>query len=114
MSTFDKSTLAIEVSEIINAKVSNTVGYYEAILLVGDKLYSTYKVISMDIVRDYATAFADKVLIQVSMPGGTFFHDILPFKQDLKLMLTKRTYMTKLNRRLQPVVKTPLRQVVKH
>jgi hypothetical protein len=94
MSTFDKSTLVIEVSEIINAKVSNTAGYYEAVLIVGDKIYSTYKVISMDIVRDYATAFADKVIIQVSMPGGTFFHDILPFKQDLKLMLTKSTYTT--------------------
>lgn len=94
MSSFDVSTLINEVNSIIGSVGDNPTWYYEAAVLVGENQFTAYKVVSIDSVRDYGTSYADKVIIELTLPGGTFLHDILPFKEDLRVMLVKRTQST--------------------
>lgn len=94
MSSFDISTLVNEISSIVGAPGDNPTWYYEAAVLVGENQFTAYKVISMDTLRDYGTAYADKIILELTLPAGTFLHDILPFKEDLRVLLVKRTQST--------------------
>lgn len=94
MSTFETSTLMNEVSAVINAAETPDAWFYEARVVVGDQYFMCYKVISIDLLRDYGVAYADKLIAEVSLPEGTFLHDILPYKQDLKLQLIRHRLNT--------------------
>jgi hypothetical protein len=98
VSTFEKSSLIFEVSEIVNDGFDAPAWYHDAKLIVGSKYFDVYKVISIDILRDYAISFADKVVIEVAVPGGTFIRDILPYKEDLKLQLITHPLSTQFGR----------------
>jgi hypothetical protein len=108
MTSFDKSTLINEVSEILNSTKDNPAWFYEAMVLVGDKQFTPYRVINIDIVRDYATDYADKIVIELALPGGTFLHDILPYKEDLRIMLTTVVQSTFHGADVQKPIKTQI------
>lgn len=94
MTTFDRSTLINEVDAILRSPKDKHTWFYTAIILIGDKQFNVYKVINVDILRDYATDYADKTIIELALPTGTFLHEILPYKEDLKLLVTKVTQST--------------------
>lgn len=83
------SPLSYEL-DLINQ--SNTWGFYymyEAFFTTEKEDLDVLKVVSVDWIRDYRNAATDEVIATVAMPSGTYLKRILPFKENLKLTLTK-------------------------
>lgn len=62
---------------------------YTAVFTTEAEDIDVMKVISMDWIRDYVDAFADEVHMQIAMPSGTYLKRVLPYKENLKITVTK-------------------------
>lgn len=99
MNTYETSTLVNEAVSIVNSDADNEAWFYEARIVIGNKYVEAYKVIDIDILRDYGVSFADKTVIELALPAGTFLKDILPYKEDLKIELTNHPLSTQFGRK---------------
>lgn len=83
------TTLVNEINTIFNSGTKPVHFYWEAAIHAGGKIYTPRNLVSIDIISDYANAWADKILMTVTIGGGTFSRLIAPFKEDLKVTLFK-------------------------
>lgn len=83
------TTLVNEINAVLNSGVKPVHFYWEAAILAGGKLHAPRNLVSIDIICDYAGAYADEMLLTVTIGGGTFSREIVPFKEDLKVILFK-------------------------
>lgn len=63
--------------------------YWKAEILANEEIIEPYKVLSIDIIRDYAGSYADAIFVEVAIGSGTFAHMVQPFKDNLQITLTR-------------------------
>lgn len=83
----EQTTLANEVATIINQTERPVHFYWEAAIVAGGKVYPAYKVMNIDVRRDYEKNYADEIMVELYIGGGTFARNIVPFKEDIKVIL---------------------------
>lgn len=52
--------------------------------------FEVYRLLSIDIDRDYVDAYSDNVRIEVAIPNGQYTHRILPYRNNITVTLQKR------------------------
>lgn len=87
---FSQTTLGTEY-DLIQQEGLDTYFMYEAVFVTEQEEIATLSVISLDFIRDYRKAATDEVLVKVAVPWGQYLHRVLPFKENLKMTLTRTT-----------------------
>jgi len=85
----EQTTLVNEVGLILNQAAKPVHYYWEAAIIAGGQVYPAYKVMSIDVRRDYANNYADQIMIELYIGGGTYARNIVPYKEDLKVLLVR-------------------------
>lgn len=85
---FSQTTLGTEY-DLIQREGLATYFTYEATFVTEKAEHTVLSVISRDVIRDYRKAITDEILLKVAVPWGQYLHHILPFKENLKLTLTR-------------------------
>lgn len=49
-----------------------------------------FKVVSIEIFRDFRGAYGDEIILECMIPAGDFVYDIYPYRRDLKVTLSKQ------------------------
>ncbi len=62
---------------------------WKATIVAGGIEVDPFKVISLDIFRDFRQNFGDEVELEMMIPAGTFAYDIYPYRQDLLISLRR-------------------------
>ena len=60
-------------------------------IIANKKTIDAVKVVSVDVDRDYNTHYADQVVVRAVFMSGNVHFDIVPFRNDLKAVLTRTT-----------------------
>jgi hypothetical protein len=63
---------------------------WKAEFLANKKKIKPFKVVSMEIFRDFRGAYGDEIILEVMIPAGDFVYDIYPYREDLLVNLTKQ------------------------
>lgn len=84
------SPLFYELNLIYRESESARYYSYEAVISTEAEDIDVLKVISVDWIRDYKNAVTDEIMIEVALASGTYLKRIMPFKENLKMVLTKR------------------------
>lgn len=87
---FSQTTLGAEL-ELIQREGVDSYYAYDAVFVTEREEIPALTVISRDVIRDYRKAITDEVLLKVAVQWGQYLHRVLPFKENLKLTLTRRT-----------------------
>lgn len=61
----------------------------EIVLDNGNKTVLPFKVLSLEIFRDYRNAYGDELILEVMIAAGDFVYDVYPNRQNLLINLTK-------------------------
>lgn len=85
----ENSTLYNEVQSVFNSGDKDAFYYWECQLHAGGKTHIPYKLISIDTVRNFVASYSDYIVLEIAMGGGTFAHEVAPFKEDLTVTLIK-------------------------
>ncbi len=85
---FSQTTLGVEF-DAITRQGSRRYYSYEATLVNSQGEVPIMSVISIDWIRDYRKAAGDEVLLRVALPLGQYLNRVLPYKENLKLTLTR-------------------------
>ena len=86
---FTQTSLGGEYS-LIQQQRFDSYAEYEATFITDEGEYPVMTVISIEWIRDYRNASADEVQISVGIEWGKYLNKILPFKENLKMLVTKR------------------------
>lgn len=86
---FEKTPLYSEFIRITTEGNTEASYYWTAVILANGKEITTFKVVDMDILRDYANNFADVMLVSVLMLAGDYVGDVYPYREDLQVVLYK-------------------------
>lgn len=62
---------------------------YSAIIITPEERIQPLRLLSIDIERNYLEQFADEMIIELFMPKGAFLFDVVPFKEELLIELTR-------------------------
>lgn len=62
---------------------------WKAEFLIGNKKFVPFKVVSVDIFRDYHNSYGDEIVMEVMIAAGDFVYEIYPHRQDLLVSLTR-------------------------
>jgi hypothetical protein len=62
---------------------------YKAVIITPKERFQPLRILSIDIERNYLEEFADQMLIELLMPKGAYIYDLLPYRQELQLELTR-------------------------
>lgn len=61
----------------------------EIVMDNGNKTVKPFKVLSLEIFRDFRNAYGDEVILEVMIAAGDFVYDVYPNRQNLLINLTK-------------------------
>lgn len=89
MASLDDTSLYQEFSEIAAAGELPVHYYWSCEIHAGGEIVRPYKVLSIDFIRDYDNSYSDNIELQVSIAPGAYAHQVIPFKEDLKVTLKK-------------------------
>lgn len=87
---FDESSLMREVNSVINDGIKPIHHYWTADIYANKELHSAMKITSIDFEFDYEQNYADKIILAVSIPAGTYAKRIYPFKEHIDIVLHKK------------------------
>jgi len=100
---FSQTTLGDEYDLIQRQGVDAYYAYTATFVTDKDEL-DVLTVVSLDWIRAYRTAAGDEILLKVVVPWGQYLQRILPFKENLKVTLTRTTISRQGDNSNQPVV----------
>lgn len=80
---------APEVNRILNSLDTNVHFKWSAKVITKEGVITPLQLISIDIDRDFINNYADNVIVRLVFGVGTYAHKIAPFKNDLKITLTR-------------------------
>lgn len=99
----EKTTIVGEINAILEEPLREHIDFnWYAEFKIGDKTYPAIKVVSLDILRDYASAFGDQIYLDCMVGAGTFSHLIFPFKEDIEVVVYRR-HVRPEDKRFKPV-----------
>jgi hypothetical protein len=84
-----QSPLANELTLINQVATWGRYYSYEATITTEAEDLDVLKVVSVDWIRDYRNAVTDEILLQVALPSGEYLKRVLPFKENLRVTLTR-------------------------
>lgn len=82
---FHNTSIAAEVSTIINSGPNDVHGYYYCQFYIKGNILPPHKIANIDIVCDYLNNYCDEVLIDVFLSPGTYENDIIPNKENIEI-----------------------------
>lgn len=85
---FSQTTLATEY-DLIRRDGQDTYYTYEATFVTEKEEVPVMQVVSSDFIRDYRGAATDEVLLKVVVQWGQYLNRVLPFKENLKMTVTR-------------------------
>lgn len=85
---FSQTTLSAEY-DLIRRDGQESYFSYEAVFVTDKEEIPVMMVVSSDFIRDYRNAAADEILITVVVPWGQYLHRVLPFKENLRMTVTR-------------------------
>lgn len=86
-----ESPLWQEIKSIaFDSKEPPAIFAWRAEFLANKKKIVPFKVVSMEIFRDFRGAYGDEIILECMIPAGDFVYDIYPYRQDLLVNLTKQ------------------------
>lgn len=85
---FSQSTLMAEY-ELIRRDGQESYFSFEATFVTEKEEVPVMMVVSTDTIGDYRKAATDEVLIKVVLPWGQYLNRVLPFKENLKMTVTR-------------------------
>lgn len=85
---FSQTTLNAEY-ELIKQFGQETYYSYTATFVTDKEEIPAMMVVSSDFIRDYRMAATDEILIKVVVPWGQYLNRVLPFKENLKMTVTR-------------------------
>lgn len=85
----ENTSLMKEVRAIMTEGPTPVHYYWQAEILANEKIVKPYRVLSIDIIRDYAGSYGDAVFVEMAIGAGTFAHLVQPFKDNLQITLTR-------------------------
>lgn len=83
----ENSALMREIEEIIRSTKKPVHFNWVAQIHIGAEFHQAFRVISIDIERDYEKSFADQVMIKLMLPAGTYAKRIYPARSKLDIVL---------------------------
>lgn len=78
-----------EVIQLVSKQIKQVHWNYVAKIVTPKGDVECYKVIRKDILRDFQNAYTDSGLLEVLIPLNVYTSSVLPYRDDLKVMLTK-------------------------
>lgn len=85
----EKSSLYREVQAILSSENKPVYFNWSAIVHAGNKNYGIIKLLSIDILRDYESSYADQTIVTLAISTGTFAKHIYPNQGTLDITLTR-------------------------
>lgn len=86
---YEDTPLFEEVKAIINEGPNPVNAQWSCLIFTPEGTIRPLKFISMDMVRDYTNNYCDYVTIDVLLGKGTYFNDLVPFKQELEVEIKR-------------------------
>lgn len=86
---FEKTSFYNEYLRITTNGNTDASYHWSAVIIANGKEIMTFKVVDMDIIRDYVNNYADVMLLSVMMLAGDYVGDVYPYRDDLELVLYK-------------------------
>lgn len=86
------SPLRLELDAINEQSTAGIYYAYEATITTENEDIPVLKVVSADWVRNYLSAVSDELILEVAMPAGQFLKRVQPFKENLKISLTRKPF----------------------
>lgn len=83
----EDSALMREIQDIIKGTKKPVHFSWVAQIYIGTEPYPAFRVLSVDIVRDYEKNFADQTMIKLLLPAGTYAKRIYPARANLEIAL---------------------------
>lgn len=83
------SPLRLELDAINEQSTAGIYYTYDAVINTENEDVPVLKVVAVDWVRDYLKAVVDETILEVAMPAGQFLKRVQPFKENLKITLTR-------------------------
>ena len=62
---------------------------WKATFKAGNKQVVPFKLISLEVFRDFRQAYGDEIPLEIMMPAGDFIYDLYPHRQNLMVTLSK-------------------------
>lgn len=84
-----ENTLLYNEVLAIQAQTDFTYYNWTCNIIVGDKTISPFKLINVDMMRDYNHDYSDSIGIEVLLPMGVLHKDIMPFRTNIIVELIK-------------------------
>jgi hypothetical protein len=85
----DKTPIWKDIKAIINNGTANTSFEYRALLHTEQQDINVFKIISLDIERDYVNNIADRTRLQISIPLGVYVKSLYPFRDNLEVTIKR-------------------------
>ena len=86
----ENSNIYREVLKVLNGGPNPVHWYWEAVLHANGLDIPIYKVVTMDLTRDYANSFADAMMVECLIAPGDYDFRVWPYKDNLELTLYRR------------------------
>ena len=86
---FEKTSFFDEYTRITTGGNAEPVYQWRAVIKANDKEVQTFKVVDMDVIRDYVNNYADVTMLHVMMLAGDYVADVYPYRDNLELVLYK-------------------------
>jgi hypothetical protein len=86
---FSQTTFGAEYN-LIQREGRDTYYQYEATFVTDKKELPVLSVVSVDRIRDYRKAVTDEVLIKVAVSWGEYLHNVLPYKENLRMTVVRQ------------------------
>lgn len=87
MVVFEQTLMYQEVMRVFDKQVPN-VFQIECSLIINNQIYTPWRLMNIDLTRDYNRNNADDMQISISMSPGIWQRDILPYTDDLLVNIT--------------------------
>tara|TARA_B100000929_G_scaffold249264_2_gene208552 strand:- start:473 stop:1855 length:1383 start_codon:yes stop_codon:yes gene_type:complete len=86
----EDTPLQIEIQNILMEEGANPVhAKWSCLIMTPEETFQPLRMLSLDIERDYLNKYSDYMVLEVLLPAGAFSHDILPYKQELLVEITR-------------------------
>lgn len=76
-----------EIEKVMEGDPSEAHARWRCELIVDGEVIEPHQLISIETVRQYVTTFADQTVLAIKLMRGTYYHRVLPFKDDFKVTL---------------------------
>lgn len=95
MAGIDTTSLKTEIAKILSAPTAGAFYFLSAVVVAQVSAGKTMRiplrqVNSLDVIRNYASAYCDLTCLEGEIGLGTYAYDIYPYKNNLKIELTRR------------------------